>query len=74
MQTIWCRDQKKERTSARDLTRDHWKDEANLGEVLVRPKRDGSSPVSVSRDVPITSVLEPVSESILADKLRDPER
>jgi hypothetical protein len=41
--------------------------------VFTRPEGDGGTPVSVSRDVPITSVLEPLTESTLSDVLWDPD-
>jgi hypothetical protein len=40
--------------------------------VLTGPEGDGGTPVSVSGDVPITSVLEPLTESTLSDVLWDP--
>jgi hypothetical protein len=40
--------------------------------VLAHPQRDGSTPVTVTRDVPIPSVPEPVAEATLADVGRDP--
>jgi len=41
--------------------------------VLARPERDRGTPVSVSRDVPITSVLEPLTESTFSDVLWNPK-
>jgi hypothetical protein len=40
--------------------------------VLTGPEGDGGTPVSVSGDVPITGVLEPLTESTLSDVLWDP--
>jgi len=40
--------------------------------VLTGPEGDWGTPVSVSGDVPITSVLEPLAESTLSDVLWDP--
>jgi hypothetical protein len=42
--------------------------------VFTSPEGDGCTPVSVSGDVPITSVLEPLAESTLSDMLWDPTR
>jgi hypothetical protein len=42
--------------------------------VFTGPKGDGGTPVSVSGDVPITGVLEPLTESTLSDVLWDPVR
>lgn len=42
--------------------------------ILTGPEGDGGTPVSVSGDVPITSVLEPLTEPTLSDVLRDPVR
>jgi hypothetical protein len=41
--------------------------------VFTGPEGDRGTPVSVSGDVPITSVLEPLSESTFSDVLWDPE-
>jgi hypothetical protein len=40
--------------------------------VFTGPEGDGGTPVSVSGDVPITGVLEPLTESTLSDVLWDP--
>lgn len=40
--------------------------------VFTGPEGDGGTPVSVSGDVPITSIFEPLTESTLSDMLWDP--
>jgi len=40
--------------------------------VFTGPEGDGGTPISVSRNVPITSVLEPLTESTFSDVLWDP--
>lgn len=46
---------------------------ADLLHVLGSPEGDGGSPVSITGDVPVSCVLEPISESVLSDILGDPE-
>jgi hypothetical protein len=40
--------------------------------IITSPERERSSPVTVTRDVPVTGVLEPRLETILADRGGDP--
>ena len=47
---------------------------AYLREVLGDPQRDGCAPVAVSGNGPIAGIPEPVVESLLLHKLRNPGR
>lgn len=40
--------------------------------IITSPERKGGSPVTVTRDVPVTSVLEPRLETVLSDRGGDP--
>lgn len=47
-------------------------DSDNLLEILADPKGDGSTPVTVTRNVPVTSIGNPVSETLFLYERRYP--
>jgi hypothetical protein len=44
-------------------------DADNLFKIRADPERDWGTPVSISRDVPVTCVLQPLTESTVTDAL-----
>lgn len=47
---------------------------AHLLHVITSPKRQWRTPIPVPRHVPVSCVLEPALETVLADRSRDPAR
>ena len=47
-------------------------DTDDLFKIIRNPKRNRRSPVSVSGNAPIIGILEPISESLVLDVVRNP--
>jgi hypothetical protein len=47
-------------------------EKTHLFHVLTCPKRDRCTPITISRDIPIPSILQPISKFIGTDRLRNP--
>lgn len=45
---------------------------SDLLHIFANPQRDRSTPIPISRDIPISRVGDPISKSSIADILRDP--
>src|SRR6266550_8855148 len=45
---------------------------SHLLHIITYPQRNGCSPIPIARDVPISSIRQPIAKSMITDALRHP--